>query len=393
MPAPASPMRGPAALGLVLAAVLLLPAIALAQTAELRGSVDDASGSALPGVTVTITNTATGVERVVITDEQGGFRAPALQPGPYSVASSLSGFSQDTKRLVLTVGQVADLKVALENRRHRRDRPGRRPLRDRDRDDQVGICRRWSASSSSRNCRCSTAASSAWRSCCRAGARRARRTAVSASRPRLAAPTCAACTRCRSTAASWITRSTVSPSSTSVRMPCRSSACSATSSTRSTRGPAPPWSTWSRARAPTTCRGACRTSAGTTRSTPRTRLPAPSRPSTPPASAPRPAARSCATRRSCSAPSNTTGRTRCASSPCRPPTRLPASSTASTTTAPGRSWDKPSSTTRPATGTRSARVTSTTTTTSSRTTSWPRTPRSTSRTSRPAGTGRWAARR
>jgi hypothetical protein len=87
--------------------------VASAQTAELRGSVEDSTGSALPGVTVTIVNTATGVERVVVTDEQGGFRVPALQPGPYRVASELSGFNADTKQVTLTVGQVADLKVTL----------------------------------------------------------------------------------------------------------------------------------------------------------------------------------------------------------------------------------------------------------------------------------------
>ena len=105
--------RGRAALA-VLAVLLFLPGAAAAQTAELRGSVNDASGSALPGVTVTITNSATGVERVVVTDQQGAFRAPALQPGPYTVESTLTGFSPDTKKIVLTVGQVADVKVSLE---------------------------------------------------------------------------------------------------------------------------------------------------------------------------------------------------------------------------------------------------------------------------------------
>lgn len=109
-----TPLIGGRGIFAVLVLLLLLPAAALAQTAELRGAVNDASGSALPGVTVTITNTATGVERVVITDEQGGFRAPALQPGPYTVESNLTGFSPDTKKVVLTVGQVADLKVSLE---------------------------------------------------------------------------------------------------------------------------------------------------------------------------------------------------------------------------------------------------------------------------------------
>ncbi|MEZ5290922.1 MAG: carboxypeptidase regulatory-like domain-containing protein [Vicinamibacterales bacterium] len=100
-------------LGLVLAAALAAPPAASAQTAELRGAVGDSTGSALPGVTVTVVNTATGVERVVVTDEQGAFRIPALQPGPYSVESSLVGFGPDVKQVVLTVGQVADLKVTL----------------------------------------------------------------------------------------------------------------------------------------------------------------------------------------------------------------------------------------------------------------------------------------
>ncbi len=102
-----------AALGALFAALLLLPGTAAAQTAELRGTVADSTGSALPGVTVTIVNSATGVERLVITDEQGAFRVPALQPGPYTVESTLSGFGTDTHKVVLTVGQVGDVKVVL----------------------------------------------------------------------------------------------------------------------------------------------------------------------------------------------------------------------------------------------------------------------------------------
>ena len=102
-----------AAVGMLMTALLALPATVSAQTAELRGSVQDSTGSALPGVTVTIVNTATGVERVVVTDEQGGFRVPVLQPGPYTVESSLTGFGSDTQKVVLTVGQVADLRVSL----------------------------------------------------------------------------------------------------------------------------------------------------------------------------------------------------------------------------------------------------------------------------------------
>ena len=90
-----------------------MPALAHAQTAELRGEVSDSSGGVLPGVTVTIRHEATGVARSVVTDEQGVFRVPALQPGPYAIESSLMGFGKDARRVVLTVGQVADLRIAL----------------------------------------------------------------------------------------------------------------------------------------------------------------------------------------------------------------------------------------------------------------------------------------
>ena len=101
------------ALGALFAAFLLLPGTVSAQTAELRGAVADSTGSALPGVTVTIVNAATGVERVVVTDEQGAFRVPALQPGPYTVESTLSGFGTDNRKVTLTVGQVGDVRVTL----------------------------------------------------------------------------------------------------------------------------------------------------------------------------------------------------------------------------------------------------------------------------------------
>ena len=90
---------------ILLTPLVLMPAVAHAQTAELRGSVADASGGVLPGVTVTVRQAATGVERVAVTDEQGDFRLPALQPGPYVIESELQGFGKDIRKAVLTVGQ------------------------------------------------------------------------------------------------------------------------------------------------------------------------------------------------------------------------------------------------------------------------------------------------
>ena len=47
------------------------PAWAQQATAELNGRVTDSSGAVLPGVTVTATQTATGLVRTVVTDGDG----------------------------------------------------------------------------------------------------------------------------------------------------------------------------------------------------------------------------------------------------------------------------------------------------------------------------------
>ena len=54
---------------------LVLTASARAQlaTAELNGRVTDSSGAVLPGVTVTATQTATGLVRTAVTDESGSY--------------------------------------------------------------------------------------------------------------------------------------------------------------------------------------------------------------------------------------------------------------------------------------------------------------------------------
>ncbi|MBI3047999.1 MAG: carboxypeptidase regulatory-like domain-containing protein [Acidobacteria bacterium] len=48
-------------------------AAAQLSTAELNGRVTDSSGAVLPGATVTATQTATGVERSVVTDAAGSY--------------------------------------------------------------------------------------------------------------------------------------------------------------------------------------------------------------------------------------------------------------------------------------------------------------------------------
>ena len=78
-------MRGLKYVLLVLAAGLLLPSVAAAQ-GTLTGTVRDASGAVLPGVTVEANSPAIqGAVRTVVTDNAGIYRIIELPPGTYSV--------------------------------------------------------------------------------------------------------------------------------------------------------------------------------------------------------------------------------------------------------------------------------------------------------------------
>jgi len=73
----------------------LLPEAAFSQgetTSAIIGQVSDASGAAVPGATVTVTNKETGLRRSASTDDSGRFNFPQLKPGAYSVKVEAEGF-------------------------------------------------------------------------------------------------------------------------------------------------------------------------------------------------------------------------------------------------------------------------------------------------------------
>ncbi len=96
--------------------LLLFPVTAFAQ-ATIAGTVRDASGAVLPGVTVEVASPAL-IEKVrtAVTDGTGQYRVEDLRPGTYSVTFSLSGFSTLKREGVEVAGVFtatinADLKV------------------------------------------------------------------------------------------------------------------------------------------------------------------------------------------------------------------------------------------------------------------------------------------
>jgi hypothetical protein len=105
-----------AVLGLIVAACLL-PAVAAAQavTGTILGLITDSTGAIMPGATVTLTNTGTGLVRAVTTDGNGEYTAPSLPTGTYSVKAELSGFKTVTRPdIPLGVDQRVRIDVKLE---------------------------------------------------------------------------------------------------------------------------------------------------------------------------------------------------------------------------------------------------------------------------------------
>ena len=63
-----------------------------ANTGEIKGTVSDASGAVVAGVTVTITNVQTGVATVITTNSAGIYDAPSIPVGQYRMTFSKTGF-------------------------------------------------------------------------------------------------------------------------------------------------------------------------------------------------------------------------------------------------------------------------------------------------------------
>ncbi|HYI08284.1 MAG TPA: TonB-dependent receptor [Thermoanaerobaculia bacterium] len=81
----------------------------------MTGRVVDETGGALPGVSVTATNNATGLNRTVVTEPDGSYRFPSLPAGTYTVLADLSGFGTvSTTDVVLNVARDRELEITLK---------------------------------------------------------------------------------------------------------------------------------------------------------------------------------------------------------------------------------------------------------------------------------------
>ncbi|MGD0731674.1 MAG: carboxypeptidase regulatory-like domain-containing protein [Terracidiphilus sp.] len=97
-------------------ALVLAPQAEAQSYAALHGTVTDSSGAVIPGATVTVLNTGTGIKTVSSTDKQGYYIFPQLQVGlSYSVTITAAGFEnfQETG-LVLNVNDNREVAAKLK---------------------------------------------------------------------------------------------------------------------------------------------------------------------------------------------------------------------------------------------------------------------------------------
>ncbi len=97
-------------------ALQALPAAAQSNTTGLvRGTVTDPSGAVLPGVMVVAKSDALiGGQKVAVTNENGNFRLPGLNPGLYSLEGQLPGFRPVLQEnVVVQLGQSIDVDLQM----------------------------------------------------------------------------------------------------------------------------------------------------------------------------------------------------------------------------------------------------------------------------------------
>jgi hypothetical protein len=98
---------------------LFLPVPGFAQSQAANGAIEgvvrDATGTVLSGTSVTVTNVDTGAQRILLTGNEGGYRALLLPLGSYTVKAEITGFKTvEHSGISLSAGQTAVINFTLE---------------------------------------------------------------------------------------------------------------------------------------------------------------------------------------------------------------------------------------------------------------------------------------
>ena len=103
---------------LVLLVFIVSAPVAWAQSqaanGTIEGTVRDGSGGVLPGVTVSVINTDTGTQRIVVSNASGLYRAVLLPLGTYRLVAELAGFKKfEQAGITIAAGKTAEVNISM----------------------------------------------------------------------------------------------------------------------------------------------------------------------------------------------------------------------------------------------------------------------------------------
>lgn len=106
-------MKKRGCLAFVLSMLLMAPAAFAQQTGSISGRVTMPDGSPVPGVTVEAKSDVLPTPRVTVTEANGDYRLPALQPGTYTVTFTLQGMQTVTRPALVQLSQDTSVSAQM----------------------------------------------------------------------------------------------------------------------------------------------------------------------------------------------------------------------------------------------------------------------------------------
>jgi hypothetical protein len=81
---------------------------------SLVGTIHDQSGAAVPGASITVTNTATNITASATSNSGGDYEVPSLHPGVYTITAKAANYAEaDAKDITISVGSRQRLDLEL----------------------------------------------------------------------------------------------------------------------------------------------------------------------------------------------------------------------------------------------------------------------------------------
>jgi hypothetical protein len=101
---------------MLLALELVTPTIVCAQvpTGAITGMVSDATGAAIQGANVVVTNKDTGLKRTLVTSDAGDYSASVLLPGLYEVTADAQRFKRIAREATVEAGSTTTVNLAMQ---------------------------------------------------------------------------------------------------------------------------------------------------------------------------------------------------------------------------------------------------------------------------------------